>query len=213
MLKNLDRFSAQERALMDKALAFATHQHRNQKRAGGDTAYIVHPVAVAQALADEFGADAETVVAGLLHDTVEDTGASLDEIEKEFGPAIRFLVDGVTDYGQNDGNPHIANKLERAQDSKLKALRYAKQDPRVLLVKIADRTNNLKDILELSPFSPRGQIGYAYDTLGFHVLQAQKLGLEKQARQLEMICDAIISKWEGGLPAPFRHGKRAPRYS
>ena len=193
MSLDLARFSQDDQERINKALAFATHAHRHQKRIGGNMPYIVHPVAVAQLLVDEFNADAATVMAGLLHDVVEDTDASLDDIEREFGSEVKFLVDGATDYGKNDGNQHIADKIERAKYSKVKALKYAEKDERVLLVKIADRMNNMTTA---GVHTPRGQVGYSRDTLAFHVVQARKLGFEKQAVELERMCNAFIDRWK-----------------
>lgn len=188
-----DRFSPEEQALIRKALEFAGHAHATQKRRGDGRPYVVHPAAVAQLLMDEFEADAETVMAGLLHDTVEDTAVTLEEVEREFGNAIRFLVDGVTDYGEGDGNQKVPDKLVRAQHSKEKAQRYAEKDERLLIVKIADRWDNMRTV---HIHTPKGQVGYSKATIDFQVKEARRLGFQTQADALEQLCRATIAKWD-----------------
>jgi GTP diphosphokinase / guanosine-3',5'-bis(diphosphate) 3'-diphosphatase len=190
-LQHLDRFSPEERTRIQHAVEFATKFHAPQTRKGGGP-YVSHPIAAAQLLIDEFNADADTVIAGLLHDTVEDTEASLEDIEREFGAAVRFLVDGVTDYGQSDGNSHIPDKFLRAEKSAAKALQYAEKDPRLLLIKFADRWDNMKSV---HVHTPRGQVGYSRATLEFHVKQARKLGFHEQADAIQQLCEATIARW------------------
>jgi GTP pyrophosphokinase len=193
-----DRFSPEEQGRIRKALGFAAEAHKTQLRKGG-APYITHPAAVAGLLMHEFNADADTVLAGLLHDTVEDTDVTLEDVEREFGPQVRFLVDGATDHGEGDGNPQVRDKLERAKHSKEKALRYAAQDERVLLVKIADRWDNLKTV---HVHTPRGQIGYSTSSKEFHIKEARRLGFARQAEAMDALCDATIAKWAayGGMP-------------
>lgn len=190
-LEHLERYSAKEQELILTALAFATKQHATQTRRDGKTPYIVHPIAVAQSLIDVYHADADTVIAGLLHDTVEDTEATLDQIDEMFGSHIRFLVDGVTDVGKGDGKPFVKNTFERAKLSKEKTLAYAAKDKRILLVKIADRFDN---VLTIHNFTPHGQVGYATDTLMNHVKWARKLGFTKQADEAEQKCKEALAR-------------------
>jgi (p)ppGpp synthase/HD superfamily hydrolase len=192
MLQRLDRFSDEDRARIAKALAFSITAHAGQTRKDGKTPYVVHPVAVAQALIDKMGADAETVMTGLLHDVVEDTGVSLDTVEEAFGPAVRHLVDGVTDFGEGDGNPRVPDKLARWEKTKEKALRYAEKDSRLLLVKVADRWHNMQTV---HVHTPRGQVGYARATKVFHIVQARRIGQDAMADELERMCDATIARW------------------
>lgn len=187
-----DRFSPEEKTSIRKALEFAAEAHKTQTRKGGEP-YIVHPASVAQRLMDEIGADAETVMTGLLHDTVEDTEVTLDDIEREFGPKLRFMVDAVTDWGLKDGRAHISDKLERARRTKEKVREYAAKDRRVLFVKIADRADNMKTV---GRYTPQGQVGYSKDTLGFHVPIARELGLDAIADEMETACNGFIAKWE-----------------
>ena len=191
-LSYTEKFSDDDLKRIKHAIAFATKAHEHQKRRGGEP-YIVHPIAVAQSLIDEFHADVDTVITGLLHDTVEDTEVTLEDIEKEFGPTIRFLVDGVTDWGIKDGRNHIADKLERAKWTKKKVMEYAEKDPRLLLVKVADRKHNMHTV---DRYTPSGQYGYSQDTLGFHVPIARRLGFTKEADELETMCLAFINKWK-----------------
>jgi guanosine-3',5'-bis(diphosphate) 3'-pyrophosphohydrolase len=190
-LHHLERFSSEDRNRIARAVEYAKTRHQHQTRLGGGP-YIVHPIGVAQRLIDKFSADADTVIAGLLHDTVEDTGASLDEIETLFGPVVRFLVDGVTDVGEGDGGEKISDKIHRARATEKKASGYGIKDPRVFIIKIADRTDNMYTV---SVHSPRGQVGYSRATLNFHVRICRELGYESQADELQRLCEDTIARW------------------
>jgi len=190
VLERLDRFSPEERAWIQQALEYSAAQHAPQRRVSGEP-FIIHPVAVAQSLVDDFGADADTVAAGLLHDTVEDTGTSLDDIERRFGKAVRHLVDGVTDAGKGDGLQYIADWGERMHRTHLKVNAHAEQDPRVYLIKFADRWNNL---LHCGALRPKNQRRMAVDTLSFHIPVARKLGLARIADEMERIARAVLAR-------------------
>jgi GTP pyrophosphokinase len=189
-LDRLDRFSPEERAWIQQALEYATLHHAPQRRIMGEP-FIIHPVAVAQSLIDDFNADADTVVAGLLHDTVEDTDATLDDIERLFGKVVRHLVDGATEVGKGDGAPSIPDKVERAHKSRLKAYRYAETDPRLYLVKIADRWHNLKTG---AAHRPKNQERIARETLDFHVPECRRLGFGAHADAIEGLAHRIIER-------------------
>ena len=191
ILKNLDRFSLVDQERIAKALLMATQWHAPQRRVSGEP-YIIHPVAVAQSLIGEFNADADTVISGLLHDTVEDTTATLDDIKREFGETIRFMVDGVTEVGKGDGHPHVGDYEERARLTEQKVHEYAKKDPRIYLVKIADRWNNM---ITCHALRPKNQVRLARLTLGFHVPITRELGFVKQADELELLCKNILEKF------------------
>lgn len=122
--------------LLNAGYVFAVAKHGEQKRASGDP-YFSHPVSVAGILAD-LKLDEHTIIAGLLHDTVEDTDASLDEIADRFGPEVRALVDGVTKLSEIDYRSSASKQAENFQ----KFILATTSDMRVLLVKLADRLHN-----------------------------------------------------------------------
>jgi len=188
-LHNLERFPVDERSLIARALEFAKIHHAPQRRISGEP-YIVHPVAVAQLLIDEFHADAETVAAGLLHDTVEDTSATLEDIKREFGPVVAHIVDGVTIPGKGDGKPVIELRVERDAATHQKVLEYGVKDERVYLVKIADRWHNMTTC---SVMRPASQLRLAKETVAFHVPLCIKLGFADIASRVERLCLSVIS--------------------
>ncbi|MEM7198613.1 MAG: HD domain-containing protein, partial [Pseudomonadota bacterium] len=118
-------------ALLQKAIGFSTHAHRNQMRASGQP-YVTHPLAVANILMEK-RLDAASIITGILHDTVEDTEASLDDIKKEFGAEIAGLVDGVTKISQLDTRERGNDQAENFR----KFIMAISKDIRVLMVKIA----------------------------------------------------------------------------
>ena len=125
-----------------KAADFAAKKHRDQRRKGLDEPYINHPIGVANILANEGGIDDPIVLqAALLHDTVEDTETSLDEIEQEFGKIVRDVVDEVTD--QKD--------LPSKERKRLQVINAPKKSPRAKLVKLADKLYNLRDLHKSPP--------------------------------------------------------------
>lgn len=189
-LTRLERFSQEERLLIEQALDYSTACHAPQRRVSGEP-FITHPVAVAQSLIDDFGADADTVAAGLLHDAVEDTPATLDDVESRFGKTIRFLVDGATDVGKGDGAAHIPDVEERSQQSHMKVDRYAQSDPRVYLVKLADRWHNIKHCAALRP---KNQLRMAMEALSYHVVIARRLGLVSQADAIERAACEVLAR-------------------
>jgi GTP diphosphokinase / guanosine-3',5'-bis(diphosphate) 3'-diphosphatase len=194
-LDRMERFDPLDRQRIEKALLFSKKYHEKQRRVSGEP-YIIHPVAVAQSLIDTFGADADTVITGLLHDTVEDTDATLDDVEREFGPVIRFLVDGTTDVGKGDGQAEIEDRTSRDAATHKKVEAYAAKDPRIFIVKIADRWHNM---LSCRALRPKNQKRLALETLSFHVPAARKLGFASQADQLQKTCEDVIAyvdRWE-----------------
>jgi len=130
---------------VEKAIKIATKAHEGQKRKSGDD-YIVHPLAVMKILED-WKMDEDTVIAGVLHDTVEDTNLTLDEIKNEFGESVAFLVDGVTKLGRvREGMKDIDTYLPQTKDNLLRLLVATGADIRVLIIKLADRLHNLRTL-------------------------------------------------------------------
>ena len=131
--------------LINKAYVFAVRAHGSQKRASGDP-YFSHPVEVAGILTD-YRLDTETIVTALLHDTIEDTLATPEEIEREFGPHVAQLVDGVTKLSKMELK---SDQTQQAENFR-KLLLAMSDDIRVLVVKLADRLHNMRTIGFLKP--------------------------------------------------------------
>lgn len=161
--------------LIEKAYFLAKQKHEGQMRKSGEP-YITHPVAVAKILADLRGGPA-TLIAALLHDTVEDTSLTLDEVEKTFGSDIAQLVDGVTKIGKLSFN----QKASQADNHQKMLLAMAK-DIRVILIKIADRLHNVRT---LDSMAPEKQYKIATETLEIYAPLAHRLGIFRIKAELE----------------------------
>ncbi len=170
MLTRLAKYSTDEAlAVVKKAYAFAQEAHQGQVRRSGED-YFSHPVHVASIIV-ELQLDVPSVAAGLLHDTVEDVeGITLDVIEKNFGPEIRGLVDGVTKLGRLD----FVDREEQQAESWRKMILAMSKDIRVIMIKLADRLHNMRTL----SFQPADrQIGTARETLDIYAPLAHRLGV------------------------------------
>lgn len=137
-----------------KAVEFATKAHEGQFRKTGEP-YIIHPLAVKKIL-EEWGMDEDTVIAGVLHDTVEDTDVTLEDIRREFGETVAFLVDGVTKVSKaRKGMREIDTYLPKTRDNFLRLMVALGDDIRVLIIKLADRLHNVRTLAALSPEKQR----------------------------------------------------------
>ena len=135
---------------VEKAIELAKTAHEGQKRKTGEP-YIVHPMAVMKIL-EEWGMDEDTIIAGVLHDTVEDTSVKLDDIKQEFGESVAFLVDGVTKLSEARSGMHdIDTYLPKTRDNFLRLMIALGADIRVLIIKLADRLHNMRTLAALSP--------------------------------------------------------------
>ena len=133
-----------------RAVEMATKAHEGQTRRTGEP-YIVHPLAVKKIL-EEWGMDEDTVIAGILHDTIEDTGLTLNDIKQEFGESVAFLVDGVTKLSTaRNGMRDIDTYLPATKDNFLRLMIALGDDIRVLIIKLADRLHNLRTLSALPP--------------------------------------------------------------
>ena len=162
--------------LIHKAYDIAKDRHQGQTRKSGDP-YITHPVAVAKILAD-LGSGPHSLIAALLHDTVEDTDLTLKEVESIFGIEVRTLVDGVTKISKLSFN----NGLISQADNHQKMLLAMAKDIRVILIKIADRLHNVRT---LDSMAPEKQYRIAKETLEIYAPLAHRLGIFRIKAELE----------------------------
>ena len=163
-------------ALIDKAVDYANKKHAAQKRKDGSP-YIIHPLAVAQ-IVTEMGLDMDAILGALLHDCIEDTDASHEEIEKLFGPTVAELVEGVTKLTRAD-----FSSREQAQMENLRKMFMAmSKDIRVVLIKIADRLHNIRTMQYQSPAK---QISKCQETMDIYAPLAHRLGMQKIKWELE----------------------------
>ncbi|MCU1642363.1 MAG: diphosphokinase [Nocardia sp.] len=168
-------------ALLQRAFDVADEKHQHQFRKSGDP-YITHPLAVANILA-ELGMDTTTLVAALLHDTVEDTGYALEDLTEEFGTEVAHLVDGVTKLDKV--NLGAAAEAETIR----KMIIAMARDPRVLVIKVADRLHNMRTMRFLPP---EKQAKKARETLEVIAPLAHRLGMATVKWELEDLAFAIL---------------------
>jgi RelA/SpoT family (p)ppGpp synthetase len=162
-----------------KAFLFAEKGHRNQTRKSGEQ-YIHHPIEVADTLA-EMQMDARTLMAGLLHDVIEDTTASKEDIVEAFGEDVAHLVDGVSKIGQIEFN----SKEEAEAENFRKMIMAMSEDVRVMIIKLADRLHNMRT---LAIMRPEKQRRISKQTLEIYAPIAERLGLYQWARELQDLC-------------------------
>ena len=167
--------------VLASAIDYAAEKHAGQKRKSGEP-YINHPLAVAGILI-EWGMDIDTVVAGVLHDTVEDTDATLDELESLFGRDVAFLVDGVTKVSQAPaGMRSLDSYLPHTKDNLTKLMIAVGEDVRVIIIKLADRLHNMRT---LQFMSPEKQKKIARETIEVFAPLADRLNMGRVRVQLE----------------------------
>ena len=162
--------------LIEKAYYFAEEAHRGQIRRSGEP-YFFHPLGVAGILA-HFQMDLPTIATGLLHDTVEDTAVTIEEIEREFGPTVKLLVDGVTKISQMN----FRDTHQKQGENIRKMIVAMGKDVRVVLVKLADRLHNMRT---LNHMPPHKQARIAEETLEIYAPLASRLGMQSLKIELE----------------------------
>jgi len=190
LLECLPDFLPTEREMIERAYAVAERAHQGQFRASGEP-YVQHSLAVAKILAD-FGVPATTIAAGLLHDTVEDGGVTLKEIEDQFGKEVALQVDGVTKLtnlphvAKGDGRKAGAAEAPRRKGMDVESLRKIflamGDDVRVVIIKLADRLHNMRT---LSHLEPERRVRIAQETLEIFAPLANRLGMWEMKGELE----------------------------
>lgn len=158
------------------AFEFAAEAHKDQKRKSGEP-YIIHPLAVADIVAD-LGLDVDSVIAALLHDCIEDTDATHEEIAKKFGKSVAELVEGVTKLTR----VQYVSKEEEQMENLRKMLMAMAHDIRVILIKICDRLHNMRT---MEYQSPRKQREKSLETMEIYAPLAHRLGMQKLKWELE----------------------------
>ncbi|MEE0862324.1 MAG: bifunctional (p)ppGpp synthetase/guanosine-3',5'-bis(diphosphate) 3'-pyrophosphohydrolase [Lachnospiraceae bacterium] len=166
-----------EISLIEKAYKLADDAHKEQKRRSGEP-YIIHPLSVAIILA-EFELDKETIIAGILHDVVEDTVFTLEEITEMFGAEVALLVDGVTKLTQVS---YSADKIEIQAENLRKMFLAMGKDIRVILIKLADRLHNMRT---MEYQSPAKQVEKSRETMDIYAPIADRLGISKIKVELD----------------------------
>lgn len=182
---NVRHLTETDQTVVRKAFELGAKAHGDQKRKSGEP-YFTHPIAVAHILAD-LGGDRDTIVAGLLHDTVEDTPLSLEDIAREFGPAVATLIDGVTKLEQVDvaGKPRLDEQIETLR----KMFTLMQQDVRIMVIKLADRLHNMQTI----GFMPaEKQMRVARETTDVYVKVADRLCMRDLQNDLEALALAVL---------------------
>ncbi|WP_336980949.1 bifunctional (p)ppGpp synthetase/guanosine-3',5'-bis(diphosphate) 3'-pyrophosphohydrolase [Altererythrobacter fulvus] len=168
-----------DEALLNRAYVYTVQKHGSQKRASGDP-YFSHPVEVAGLMTD-LKLDQETIITALLHDTVEDTLATIEDIEKNFGPDVARLVDGVTKLSKIEQMPED----ERAAENLRKFLLAMSEDLRVLLVKLADRLHNMRTLHFIK--SPEKRRRIARETMDIYAPLAERVGMYEYMREMQLL--------------------------
>ena len=159
------------------AFEYADKAHENQKRKSGEP-YIIHPLAVAQIVAEELRLDSESIEAALLHDVIEDTAATHDEIAKLFSPTIADLVEGVSKLTRIQ----YATKEDEQMENLRKMLIAMSKDIRVILIKIADRLHNMRTMEYQSPAKQKQK---SLETMEIYAPISHRLGMQRIKWELE----------------------------
>lgn len=169
--------SAEDKKLIRKAFDFAVEAHQDQRRKSGE-AYIFHPIAVAKIVAGEIGLGATAIAAALMHDVVEDTDITVEDIEREFNPKVAQLVAGLTKISQVKKDMNISMQAENFR----KMLLTLNDDVRVIIIKLADRLHNMQTMESMAEYK---QVKIASETLYIYAPLAHRLGLYNIKTQLE----------------------------
>ncbi|MCF6300853.1 MAG: bifunctional (p)ppGpp synthetase/guanosine-3',5'-bis(diphosphate) 3'-pyrophosphohydrolase, partial [Proteobacteria bacterium] len=179
-----------DKRLVHKAVHFGAHAHEKQIRKSGDP-YITHPIIVATILA-EMRVDVDTLIAGILHDTIEDTDTNFDQLTREFGKQVALLVEGVTKLDKLK----YRNLKEAQAETFVKMLFAMADDIRVIVIKLSDRLHNMRTIEFMSP---SGQRRIARETIDIYAPIAERIGLKSVQSEMEAHAFKALQ------PAQFEH--------
>ncbi|MDA1208982.1 MAG: HD domain-containing protein [bacterium] len=182
---HISHLSAKDQKRINKAFEMGTEAHKCQNRKSGEP-YFTHPIAVAHILAD-MGADADTLIAALLHDTVEDTDLTLLEIDDAFNGQVSALIDGVTKIYREDleGRPTLDDQIETLR----KIFRLMKQDVRIMVIKLVDRLHNMQTVEFMKP---ERQKTFAQETMDVFVKIADRLAMNNLRDEMEALCLSVL---------------------
>ena len=164
-------------SMIEKAYQVAKAAHKDQVRKSGEP-YIIHPLCVGIILAD-LELDKESIAAGLLHDVVEDTPMTTEDVAAEFGDEVALLVDGVTKLGQLS---YSADKVDEQAENLRKMFLAMAKDIRVILIKLADRLHNMRTLKYMRPEKQKEK---ARETMDIYAPIAQRLGISKVKIELD----------------------------
>src|SRR6476659_9052746 len=177
LLRSLkSRIKPGDRKLIRHAFEMAAEAHKTMRRKSGEP-YILHPLAVARIVVEEVGLGVRSTICSLLHDTVEDTDISLEDVQKEFGPEIAKIVDGLTKIS----NVIDVNASQQAENFR-KILLTLTDDPRVILIKLADRLHNMRT---LDSMKPEKQLKISSETVYVYAPLAHRMGLYNIKTEME----------------------------
>ncbi|MBT4586085.1 HD domain-containing protein [Candidatus Peregrinibacteria bacterium] len=179
-------FSKKDRDLIDHAIEIATKAHEGQTRKSDGGPYITHPIAVAEILC-KWGADADTIIAGILHDTIEDSSLNVEEIDAEFGHEVSSLVEGVTKF--THANLEGKDSLHHEVETLRRLFEVMRNDIRVAIIKMADRLHNLRTIDGLSD---ERRITFAKEAIDIYYKIAFHLGMNELCREITNIAIPYI---------------------
>src|SRR5690606_2571765 len=168
-----------DEALLNRAYVYTVQKHGTQKRASGDP-YFSHPVEVAGLMTD-LQLDQETIITALLHDTVEDTLATIEDVEANFGPDVARLVDGVTKLSKIEA----MRENERSAESLRMCLLAMSEDIRVLLVKLGDRLHNMRTLHFIK--SPEKRRRIARETMDIYAPLAERVRMYEYMREMQAL--------------------------
>jgi len=185
VISEIEKYNPQEVDKVKKAYELAKEAHKDQKRESGEP-YIIHPLNVCMNLT-LFKADGATLCAGLLHDVVEDTEYTLEDIEREFGADVAHLVDGVTKIS----NLHFDSKEEATNANIRRIINSLNDDVRIIIIKLCDRLHNMQT---LQYKAPEKQIRSANETLNIFVPLAYFIGAFPMKCRLEDLCLLYLDK-------------------
>ena len=180
-----------------QAYELAREMHGTQMRKDGSP-FITHPLAVAQIVAEELHLDSESIIAALLHDTIEDTSATHEQIAKMFSPTVADLVEGVSKLTR----VHYTSKEEEQMENLRKMLMAMSKDIRVILIKISDRLHNMRT---MEYQTPEKQKQKSFETMEIYAPIAHRLGMQKMKWELEdseyirRLTDAETGRGGGGI--------------